>query len=120
MSHSKKKKSNIPNFAFNFGNSNSSYTLKVDGISYYISNLINYMNKNKYDQFCPRPGPDEKVDENAKFWGLNSSYITRSMKRLPKQGFRRCWRTHEQSMLYDYFLYHYAPYGKELEFSKIS
>ncbi len=82
--------SGLPNLAFVFGYTNSSWTLRADLISHYVCRLINFMDKNGYDMATPvNEDPGLKPEP---FLNLNSGYILRAADRLPKQGDRDPWR----------------------------
>lgn len=82
--------SDLPNLAFVFGYTNSSWTLRADLISHYVCRLINFMDKNGYDIATPvNEDPGLKAEP---FLNLNSGYILRAADRLPKQGDRDPWR----------------------------
>jgi cation diffusion facilitator CzcD-associated flavoprotein CzcO len=82
--------SDMPNIAFVFGYTNSSWTLRADLISRYVCRLINYMDKNGYDIATPVNRDPELKREP--FLNLNSGYILRAAERLPKQGDKDPWR----------------------------
>lgn len=82
--------SDLPNLAFVFGYTNSSWTLRADLISRYVVRLLNFMDENGYDVATPvNDDPDLKVEP---FLNLSSGYILRAAERLPKQGDRDPWR----------------------------
>ena len=82
--------SGLPNLAFVFGYTNSSWTLRADLISQYVCRLINFMDKNGHDMATPvNDDPSLKAEP---FLNLNSGYILRAAERLPKQGDRDPWR----------------------------
>merc|ERR1712080_230862 len=77
--------SDVPNFAYIMGYTNASWTLKADIVALYFCKLLNYMHKNDFDVACPRVGSDvSATDENLT--GLSSGYLTRALKKMPKQG----------------------------------
>lgn len=82
--------SDLPNLAFVFGYTNSSWTLRADLISQYVCRLINFMDRHGYDVATPvNADPALKPEP---FLNLNSGYILRAADRLPKQGDRDPWR----------------------------
>ncbi|MBX6388211.1 MAG: NAD(P)/FAD-dependent oxidoreductase [Frankia sp.] len=85
----------VPNFAFVFGYTNASWTLKVDLAGRYLSRLLRHLDRRGCQVFVPhalaRPG-ERGVDEQASILGLTSGYITRARDELPRQGTRRPWR----------------------------
>ena len=82
--------SDLPNLAFVFGYTNSSWTLRADLISHYVCRLINYMDRNGYD--IATPVNRDPALKREPFLNLNSGYIMRAMDRLPKQGDKAPWR----------------------------
>ncbi len=84
--------SNVPNFAWTVGYTNSSWTLKADLTSSYVCRLLNHMEKHDYKVCVAKldgeaPGSETILD-------LNSGYIQRSIELLPKQGRSQPWRNH--------------------------
>ncbi|MEK7266122.1 MAG: NAD(P)/FAD-dependent oxidoreductase [Pseudomonadota bacterium] len=82
--------SDLPNLAFVFGYTNSSWTLRADLISHYVCRLINFMDKYGY-QIAAAVNEDPSLKEEP-FLNLNSGYILRAAERLPKQGDKAPWR----------------------------
>jgi len=82
--------SGLPNIAFIFGYTNSSWTLRADLISHYVCRLINFMDAKGYD--VATPVNDDPTLKAEPFLNLNSGYILRAADRLPKQGDRAPWR----------------------------
>ncbi|MDZ7629059.1 MAG: NAD(P)/FAD-dependent oxidoreductase [Parvularculaceae bacterium] len=82
--------SGLPNLAFVFGYTNSSWTLRADLISRYVCRLINFMDRQGAD--IATPVNDDPSLKAEPFLNLNSGYILRAADRLPKQGDRDPWR----------------------------
>ncbi len=82
--------SDLPNLAFVFGYTNSSWTLRADLISRYVVRLLNFMDKNSYD--VATPVNDDPTLKAEPFLNLSSGYIMRAVDRLPKQGDKAPWR----------------------------
>ncbi len=82
--------SGLPNLAFVFGYTNSSWTLRADLISHYICRLIKFMDKGGFD--IATPVNDDATLKPEPFLNLNSGYILRAAERLPKQGDKAPWR----------------------------
>ncbi len=82
--------SDLPNLAFVFGYTNSSWTLRADLISHYVCRLLNYMEARGYD--IATPVNDDPALKAEPFLNLSSGYILRAAERLPKQGDRAPWR----------------------------
>ncbi len=82
--------SDLPNLAFVFGYTNSSWTLRADLISHYVCRLINFMDRKGHD--IAVPVNDDPALKAEPFLNLNSGYILRAADRLPKQGDKAPWR----------------------------
>lgn len=82
--------SGMPNIAFVFGYTNSSWTLRADLVSHYICRLINYMDRRGYD--IATPVNRDPALKREPFLNLNSGYILRAADRMPKQGDKDPWR----------------------------
>jgi cation diffusion facilitator CzcD-associated flavoprotein CzcO len=82
--------SDLPNLAFVFGYTNSSWTLRAELISRYVVRLLNFMDKNGFD--IATPVNDDPALKAEPFLNLSSGYIMRAADRLPKQGDRAPWR----------------------------
>lgn len=89
--------SGVPNFAFTFGYTNASWTLKADLVSGYVCRLLNTMKKRGMRQATPtldraKVTPDDFVD-------FSSGYIQRAAGKLPKQGDKKPWRLNQNYAL---------------------
>jgi cation diffusion facilitator CzcD-associated flavoprotein CzcO len=89
--------SEIPNAVFAIGYTNASWTLKIDLSSQYVCRLLNYMDKNGYQQ-CVVHNNDPAVKEEN-IVDFNSGYIQRALKYLPKQGSRHPWKLYQNYVL---------------------
>lgn len=79
----------IPNFAYAFGYTNASWTLKCELIAQYVCRLLNHMAQNNYQQCTPRL---DQADPAAKpAIDLTAGYIQRVQAHLPQQGTSRPW-----------------------------
>lgn len=80
-----------PNFAYLFGYTNASWTLKINIAANYLARLIKEMRQRKYRAVIPRTSqlsnPEESVLDS-----LNSGYVKRGSKELPRQGQKFPWR----------------------------
>ena len=85
--------SDIPNFAWCFGYTNASWTLKCDLTSKYLCRLLNYMDAHGYAYCTPRRRDPSIVEEPA--LTLTSGYLQRSSAILPKQGSKKPWRLYQ-------------------------
>lgn len=110
--------SDLPNAAFVFGYTNSSWTLRADLISHYVCRLLNFMEKNGYD--VATPVNDDPSLKPEPFLNLNSGYILRAADRLPKQGDRAPWRN-PQSYFRDIAVLRFGRIDDGImKFSKVS
>jgi monooxygenase len=82
--------SGVPNFAFIFGYTNASWTLKADIASLYFTKLVNYMAKNNKGIVCPRILTGVKPSDGD-IWSLKSGYVSRAGPQMPKQGNKEPW-----------------------------
>merc|ERR1719401_1587366 len=91
--------SGVPNFAFAFGYVNASWTLRSDLGAVYICRLLNHMEKNGFNQCCPKP-PDASVDTcTSSLEVLESGYIQRAKGTLPKTGDKDPWAVRHSYVL---------------------
>ena len=105
----------VPNFAFTFGYTNSSWTLRADLVSQYVCRLLEHMDSNGYRQ-CTPTNRDGSITTEP-FIDLTSGYVTRSVSQFPKQGSRAPWRQYQNYML-DLATLRYRPIDDGvLEFS---
>jgi cation diffusion facilitator CzcD-associated flavoprotein CzcO len=79
----------IPNFAFIFGYTNASWTLKADLAADYVCRLIRHIDRKGHRSATPVAGSDVKP---VPFLDFSSGYVQRALDRLPKQGDRPPWR----------------------------
>jgi len=93
--------SDVPNFAYTFGYTNASWTLKADLTSEYAVRLLRHMDAIGARRCTPRL-TDPSVHEEA-FIGLASGYVQRAAAFLPKQGSKRPWKLY-QNYLLDLFM----------------
>jgi cation diffusion facilitator CzcD-associated flavoprotein CzcO len=82
--------SGVPNFAFVFGYTNASWTLKVGLVGEYLSRLLAHMGARGYAVACPSPA--EPGMTARPFTDFASGYIRRALDQLPRQGSRAPWR----------------------------
>jgi cyclohexanone monooxygenase len=83
--------SDVPNMAMIIGYINASWTLKVDIAADYICRLLNYMDKNGYDEVIPEGDQTELMDDTV-MGSLSSGYIARAASVMPKQGKHAPWK----------------------------
>ena len=91
----------IPNATVVFGYTNASWTLKIDLVCEYFCRILNHMDKNKLNSFVPKVNDDHLETESS--IGLNSGYVKRAHKILPKQGKKYPWKLN-QNYIKDMFL----------------
>ena len=89
--------SGVPNLASTFGYTNASWTLKADLTSEYVCRLLNHMQR--HGQTECRPINDNPNLESAPWLDFSSGYITRGMKKFPKQGVEAPWRVYQNYAL---------------------
>ncbi|MEU5841737.1 NAD(P)/FAD-dependent oxidoreductase [Rhodococcus sp. NPDC047139] len=87
----------VPNYAFAFGYTNSSWTLKVDLTGHYLCRLLDYTDSHGYDVVTPVR--DDRVVGGGPFWNLTSNYLRRSADAFPTSGADGPW-----SMEQNYYL----------------
>jgi len=81
--------SDVPNFAFAVGYTNSSWTLKVDIVCEYLGRVLAYMDEHGYEQCVPRcDDPDMPTRPLLDF---GAGYVQRSVHEFPRQGTRLPW-----------------------------
>jgi monooxygenase len=80
----------VPNFAFAFGYTNSSWTLKVGLLCEHFCRLLSHMDANGYD--IARPELGDPGMPTQPMLDLGAGYVQRALNRLPKQGEGDPWR----------------------------
>jgi len=81
--------SDVPNFAFAVGYTNSSWTLKVDLVCEHFTRLLAYMTARGYDT-CVAHNDDPTITP-LPLLDLGSGYVQRAMHEFPRQGSRAPW-----------------------------
>ncbi len=81
--------SDVPNFAFAIGYTNSSWTLKVDLICEHLGRLLGYMDRHGYEKCMPHN--DDPTIATRPLLDLAAGYVQRSVHELPRQGSRFPW-----------------------------
>jgi len=82
----------LPNFAYAFGYTNASWTLKCELTAAFVCRLIHKMDREGYDWCVPEVGPGVQPEALLDF---SSGYIQRAATELPRQGDRKPWRVHQ-------------------------
>ena len=81
----------VPNFAFVFGYTNASWTLKADIACEYVARLLRHMDDHDYSSVVARGSDDVRGTESV-LSSLNSGYVRRGNDALPRQGTESPWR----------------------------
>lgn len=89
----------VPNLVLTFGYTNASWTLKADLTSVWLCRLVRELDRRGARAAVARRDPAVR---ETPFLDFSSGYITRAADRLPKQGDRDPWRSH-QNYLRDLF-----------------
>ena len=85
--------SGLPNFAYTFGYTNASWTLKADLVAEFVCRLLNRMQAQAADSCMPRePDPGMRRDP---FIDFSSGYVQRGLARFPRQGAGRPYRLYQ-------------------------
>jgi monooxygenase len=89
--------SGVPNFAFAFGYTNASWTLKADLTCKYVVRLLQHMQAGGHRRALPH-NRGESVN-SLPFIDLTSGYVQRSIELFPQQGSRKPWRLYQNYAL---------------------
>jgi monooxygenase len=81
--------SGIPNLAFAFGYTNSSWTLKVDLVCEHLCKLLAYMDQHGYTTVVPVV--DDPAMDKRPMLDFPAGYITRAIDEFPQQGTSGPW-----------------------------
>lgn len=109
--------SDVPNFAFTFGYTNASWTLKADLVAMYVCRLLKAMRTRGMRQATPRVGDRPIVPEP--FADFSSGYLERAKDSLPRQGNRTPWRLNQNYAL-DVAALRFGSIDRDMEFSNPS
>lgn len=108
--------SGVPNFAYAFGYTNASWTLKCDLIARRVCALLQHMDRHGLEVVVPEP--EAPPARTSPLVDLSSGYVRRVADRMPRQGDRAPWRVH-QSYLSDLWALGAAPVdGPGLRFGR--
>ncbi len=80
----------VPNFAFTFGYTNSSWTLKVGLVGDHFTRLLAYMDANGHHICYPQISDPQM--ETLPLLGIGAGYVQRSIDQFPRQGGDGPWR----------------------------
>jgi len=83
----------VPNFAYVFGYTNASWTLKSDLTGQYVLRLLRHLRRKGFGSVTPQLNdatvqPEPWVD-------FSSGYFQRAMDRFPQQGSKKPWRLYQ-------------------------
>ena len=81
--------SGIPNLAFAFGYTNSSWTLKVDLVCEHLCKILAYMDQHGYTTVTPVC--DDPSLEKRPMLDFSAGYISRAIDQFPQQGTSGPW-----------------------------
>jgi monooxygenase len=81
--------SGVPNFAFLFGYTNISWTLKVDVVASHLMRLLNYMDRRGYTTVTPVN--DDPTVTTSPLLDFGAGYVQRVLDELPRRGSHGPW-----------------------------
>jgi monooxygenase len=79
----------VPNFAFFFGYTNASWTLRVDLVGDHLGRIISLMDEHEYGACVPESPP--AGDEPRPLFDFSAGYIQRALDQWPRQGTSDPW-----------------------------
>jgi cation diffusion facilitator CzcD-associated flavoprotein CzcO len=82
--------SDVPNFAFTVGYTNSSWTLKSDLVAEYVCRVLNHMDAGGYRTATPHN--DDPTVEQEPLLNFPAGYVMRALERFPKAGSKAPWK----------------------------
>jgi monooxygenase len=82
--------SDVPNFAFAIGYTNSSWTLKVDLVCSFLTRILAHMDRTGTDTVTPRS--DQPGMATRPLLDFGARYVQRSVHEFPRQGSRAPWQ----------------------------
>ncbi len=82
--------SDVPNFAFAIGYTNSSWTLKVDLVCSFLTRLLGHMDRTGTDTCTPHN--DEPGMPTRPLLDFSAGYVQRAVHAFPRQGSRAPWQ----------------------------
>jgi cation diffusion facilitator CzcD-associated flavoprotein CzcO len=80
----------VPNFVFTVGYTNSSWTLKADLVADYVCRVLKHMDKNDYGVMVPHN--DDPSVEEVPLLDFPAGYVQRALGRFPKAGSKAPWK----------------------------
>jgi cation diffusion facilitator CzcD-associated flavoprotein CzcO len=82
--------SDVPNFAFAIGYTNSSWTLKVDIVCEFLGRLLGELDRTRTDTCVPHPSDPHM--ESRPLLDFGAGYVQRSVHLFPRQGAAGPWK----------------------------
>lgn len=82
--------SDLPNFAFTVGYTNSSWTLKADLVADYVCRILNKMDATGTNVVTPHN--DDSSMKQEPLLDFPAGYVMRAIDRFPKAGSKQPWR----------------------------
>src|SRR3954447_10723273 len=82
--------SDVPNFAFAIGYTNSSWTLKVDLVCSFLTRILNHMDRTGTDTCTPHN--DDPGMATRPLLDFSAGYVQRAVHAFPRQGSRAPWQ----------------------------
>ena len=83
----------LPNLAVTFGYTNSSWTLKADVVSDYVARLMNILERRGAQEVVPIL--DDPDMPTKSYFQLDSGYVHRAARDLPRQGEQAPWTVNQ-------------------------
>jgi monooxygenase len=105
----------VPNMAFTFGYTNSSWTLKSDLAARYVCRLLNHMDAGGFTS-CTPVEPDPRLATEP-YLDLSSGYVRRGTAAFARQGVSNPWRVRHNYPL-DVLTFRYGKLDDQMEFSR--
>ena len=105
----------VPNLAFTFGYTNSSWTLKSDLAARYVCRLLRAMDR-RGQTVCTPIGPAPGLP-TAPYLDLTSGYVRRGQGAFPRQGTKAPWRV-RHNYLFDALIFRWGPVDDQMAFSR--
>ncbi|WP_375481389.1 flavin-containing monooxygenase [uncultured Jatrophihabitans sp.] len=106
----------VPNMALVFGYINASWTLKADLAGEYLCRVLTHLDRHGLTTFVAHGGADDH-GEGSVLGALNSGYVRRGDRHLPRQGSRGPWRVTNDYLRDAITLRHSSVDDGVLEFS---
>jgi cation diffusion facilitator CzcD-associated flavoprotein CzcO len=89
--------SDVPNFAFSVGYTNSSWTLKSELSARFVTKVLKHMDKKGYQVCTPRF--DSSALDSRPLLDFDAGYVKRAADVLPKQGNKAPWLVYQNYIL---------------------